>query len=218
MNYYTYAHYLPDGKIFYIGKGKGLRYKSSSSGRSKYWRDVIKDGYDAKILAYWPTEDEALLHERFLILCFSEMGMPLVNRTTGGQRGTHSPITEETRVKIILGQRRINARRLTDLDWDTKIHQARSNATKNRKEGYQTAVGEKFKERLLLDSAYAAKVSKSRAKAQRASVAVVRLKSTVKAEKILAMRADGKKYSEILKEVDCSIGFVSKVVNDAKIS
>lgn len=53
--------------------------------------------------------------------------------------------------------------------------------------------------------------------AQQASAAASRLRSAVKAEKILAMRASGKKYSEIMQEIGCSIGFVSKVVNHANI-
>ena len=44
------------------------------------------------------------------------------------------------------------------------------------------------------------------------------LKSFAKSEKILAMRADGKKYSDIMQTVGCSIGFVSKVVRNAEIS
>jgi hypothetical protein len=112
----------------------------------------------------------------------------------------------------------IQNKRLVDPSFDAYMHKVRSEATKNRTEGYQAEAGEKFKERFASDSEYAAKISKNRAKAQEASASVKRLRSAAKAEKILAMRADGKKYSEIMQEVGCSIGFVSKVVNHADIS
>lgn len=112
----------------------------------------------------------------------------------------------------------IKQKRLNDPAFDAYMNKVRSDATKNRVEGYQTAAGEKFKERFIADSEFASKVSKNRAKAQEASAASVRLRSSAKAEKILAMRAEGKKYSEIMQSVGCSIGFVSKVVNHADVS
>lgn len=112
----------------------------------------------------------------------------------------------------------IKQKRLVDPTFDAYMQKVRSDATKNRVEGYQAEAGQKFKERFVSDPEYAAKISKNRSKAQEASAVASRLKSAVKAEKILAMRADGKKYSEIMQEVGCSIGFVSKVVNHADIS
>jgi hypothetical protein len=112
----------------------------------------------------------------------------------------------------------IKQKRLNDPAFDAYMNKVRSDATKHRVEGYQAAAGEKFKERFIADSEFASKISKNRAKAQEASAASVRLRSSAKAEKILAMRAEGKKYSEIMQSVGCSIGFVSKVVNHADVS
>ena len=112
----------------------------------------------------------------------------------------------------------IKQKRLNDSVFDAYMNKVKSDATKNRIEGYQSAAGEKFKERFFSDAEFAFKISKNRAKAQEASVALIRLKSSAKAEKILTMRAEGKKYSEIMQAVGCSIGFVSKVVNHADIS
>lgn len=112
----------------------------------------------------------------------------------------------------------IKQKRLNDPVFDAYMNKVKSDATKNRIEGYQSAAGEKFKERFFSDAEFALKISKNRAKAQEASVASIRLKSSAKAEKILTMRAEGKKYSEIMQAVGCSIGFVSKVVNHADIS
>lgn len=112
----------------------------------------------------------------------------------------------------------IKQKRLIDPAFDAYMNKVRSEATKHRVEGYQAEAGKKFKERFLVDHEYASVISKNRAKAQEASAASARLKSAAKAEKILAMRAEGRKYSEIMQEVDCSIGFVSKVVNHGYIS
>jgi hypothetical protein len=134
MQFYTYAHYKPNGDIFYIGKGQGLRHKSCASGRSEHWHEAAKDGFKSVILAHWPSEDEALVHETFLISCFDRK---IVNRTTGGQRGNHSPITEETRQRMVAAQRKINERRLTDPEWNKKIGEARSRAGKLTPKGNQ---------------------------------------------------------------------------------
>ena len=112
----------------------------------------------------------------------------------------------------------IKQKRAVDPSFDAYMHKVRSDATKNRTEGYQAEAGEKFKKRFATDLDYASKISKNRVMSQQASAASSRLKSAAKAEKILVMRASGKKYNEIMQEVGCSIGFVSKVVNHADIS
>ena len=109
----------------------------------------------------------------------------------------------------------IKARRISDPAFDLYMHQVRSQATMLRVEGYQTGVGQKFKERFALDKPFANRISQNRVKAQQASVAVIRTKSAEKAKQVLELRTQGKKYSEIVEVVGCSIGFVSKVVNYA---
>jgi len=212
MKYYTYAHQKPDGKIFYIGKGKGMRYKSAASGRSKYWHEIAKDGFEAKILAYWPTEDEALQHEIFLISCFKDMKVSLVNRTTGGQRGTHAPITEETRLKMVRGQQRINARRAIDSEWDAKIHKARSDATKKRTEGYQKEVGIAFTEKIKANPEYAKRISISRKIANTQSIVNRYARMADKVKKVREMRAEGFVYRDISKITGFSISVISNIL------
>jgi hypothetical protein len=112
----------------------------------------------------------------------------------------------------------IKAKRIANPSFDAYMHKIRSDATKNRVEGYQAQVGQKFRERFASDAVYAEAISKNRVKAQQASAAATRIKSATKAEKVLTLRAAGKKYSEIMQEVDCSIGFVSKVVSHASVS
>lgn len=96
MQHYTYAHYKPDGSVFYIGKGRGGRAFRTGS-RNQYWnRTVAKHGsFTAQILCYWKTNKEALEHESFLISCFRDIGVKLVNLTTGGDGGNSYARTPE---------------------------------------------------------------------------------------------------------------------------
>jgi hypothetical protein len=88
----TYAHYTPQGRLFYIGKGNEGR-ASSLKGRNKYWHRVVKKygNPDVQILANWDTNEEACSHEVLLISCFRELGHELCNMTNGGE-GTYGVI------------------------------------------------------------------------------------------------------------------------------
>ena len=101
MNYYTYMHLREsDGKIFYIGKGSGRR-AFSCSGRGKFWHHVEKKhGFRAEILMRFEKEDDAFEHEKFLISCFREIGVQLVNLTDGGDGSSGFRLSEETKIKI----------------------------------------------------------------------------------------------------------------------
>lgn len=85
----TYAHYTPQGRLFYIGKGSEKR-AQSLKGRNKYWHRVVqKYGKpDIQVLANWGTNEEACSHEILLIDCFKKLGHELVNMTSGGE-GTY---------------------------------------------------------------------------------------------------------------------------------
>jgi hypothetical protein len=97
--FYTYAHFKKDDStIFYIGKGKKGR-ETVRQGRNKHWVNTVnKHGLNSQILAKWKTEQEAFEHEKFLILCFKDMGFKLVNMTDGGE-GMSNP-SSETRKKM----------------------------------------------------------------------------------------------------------------------
>jgi len=84
--FYTYAHYTPEGRLFYIGKGHGRRAYTFHK-RNNYWNNVVeKYGKpDVQILANWGTEKEAFSHEILLIDCFKELGHKLVNLSNGGE-------------------------------------------------------------------------------------------------------------------------------------
>ena len=83
--FYTYFHTRNDtNKVFYVGKGKGRR--AHESGRNSHWdRIVAKHGYTVHFAMTGLSEAEAFEHEKFLILCFKDMNVELVNMTDGGE-------------------------------------------------------------------------------------------------------------------------------------
>lgn len=84
--FYTYSHTKPDGTVFYIGKGSGVRAWKKTR-RNLHWKNIVaKHGtYNVEILAYWDTEKEALDHEMALISHFRNAGYKLANMTNGGE-------------------------------------------------------------------------------------------------------------------------------------
>ena len=84
--FYTYAHYTPQGHLFYIGKGHGKRAHNFYD-RNKLWKSTVDTHGlpNVQILANWDVEEEALDHEKLLISCFRDMGYKLANLTDGGE-------------------------------------------------------------------------------------------------------------------------------------
>jgi hypothetical protein len=99
--FYTYAHYTPEGRLFYIGKGNGRR-AHSHRGRNIYWRRVVeKHGNpDVQILANWKTEAEAFDHEILLIKCFKDLGHKLTNLSDGGEGPSGMKHTEARKKQV----------------------------------------------------------------------------------------------------------------------
>jgi hypothetical protein len=82
----TYAHYTPNGSLFYVGKGSGEYRAYRFTGRNDRWtKKINKHGKPkVEILSRFKTEQEAFDHEKFLISCFRSMGYDLCNLTDGG--------------------------------------------------------------------------------------------------------------------------------------
>ena len=97
----TYAHYTPQGRLFYIGKGSNERRAHYFSSRNNYWHKIVaKYGKpNVQILANWNTEQEAFEHEKVLISCFRGMGYELANLTDGGDGTSGYKQTEEHKEK-----------------------------------------------------------------------------------------------------------------------
>lgn len=101
--YYVYGHYVPgEDTPFYIGKGRGRRYKKTD-GRNKWWRHIVnKHGYEVKFLHEGLTEEDALNKEIELIKYYGRRDIGtgiLVNLTDGGDGVINHIQTEEHKEK-----------------------------------------------------------------------------------------------------------------------
>jgi hypothetical protein len=85
--YYVYKHTC-NGEVFYIGAGKGYRYRKTTS-RSKKWYEVTKDcKFKAEIVKNNLTLDEAVTLEKELIAKYGRKHLGtgnLINFTEGGE-------------------------------------------------------------------------------------------------------------------------------------
>ena len=108
--FYTYAHYTPNGRLFYIGKGGGDGKRAYTfTHRNKYWNNIVaKYGQPiVKVMAVWDEEWKAFSHEIFLIKHFRALGEELANMTNGGEGQVGAvpwnkgqPWDEETKRKV----------------------------------------------------------------------------------------------------------------------
>lgn len=102
--FYVYAHYRPNGEIFYIGKGYGKRAWSKDRD-NPYWHSIVKKHGDfvVEIIHDCLVEDFAFMLEMNYIACYGRKdlgGGPLANMTDGGDGGTSGAIqSKETRRK-----------------------------------------------------------------------------------------------------------------------
>lgn len=101
--FFTYAHYKPEGGLFYIGKGKRKRAYSMDR-RNSHWQNIVnKYGRPhVELLACWDTETEALDHEKLLISCFRDMGYKLANKAEGGTGASGYKFTDDQKKNLSL--------------------------------------------------------------------------------------------------------------------
>lgn len=96
----TYAHFKPDGTLFYVGKGSQKRAYAKDN-RNQHWQNIVKKhGLQVETLASWEIESDALLHEQFLISCFKDLGYKLANVTDGGEGMSGYKHTAESKSKM----------------------------------------------------------------------------------------------------------------------
>ena len=89
--YYIYAwYYKSSGVIFYIGKGKKLRYCDTKHSRNAYFKNILsshKDDVDVKFLYIGLSDNEAAELERKLIHEYWDKGECKANFHEGGYGG-----------------------------------------------------------------------------------------------------------------------------------
>lgn len=84
--FYVYIHTRNDtGEVFYVGKGSGDRFKSTSS-RNQFWVNFTsKYQWNSKKVQQNMLEEDAFLLEMWLIAKFRNDGLKLCNLTDGGE-------------------------------------------------------------------------------------------------------------------------------------
>lgn len=105
---YVYVHTrLDNGLPFYVGKGKGNRYKSPMQ-RNKHWHNLVNkhNGFNYHKLVENIDDEFAYLIEQEVISKYKWLGYPLVNKTDGGEGVSGSnvnlgiPKTKEHKEKL----------------------------------------------------------------------------------------------------------------------
>lgn len=103
--YYIYLHKTKEGVVFYVGKGTDegnmIFERSKFTQRSKYWKNVSKNGYDIEVVYQYDDEKDCFNKETELIKFYGrrDLGLgTLVNLTDGGE-GMENP-SMETRKKL----------------------------------------------------------------------------------------------------------------------
>lgn len=129
MKFYVYAHFRKsDNKIFYIGKGSGKRF-SSSTKRNRYWNFVVaKHDFTPVILKTFLTEEMAYGYEAYLISVFRDK-FKLSNLQSGGSGGKGYTLSNDTKIKISAALRR----RVVKESTKKKISLALTGSTFSRK-------------------------------------------------------------------------------------
>jgi len=108
----------------------------------------------------------------------------------------------------------IRERRAIDKDFDEHMRTVRSNATKDRQEGYQKQAGEEFRKRMQQDDEFASRISVNRKKANAASIKVRQSIVSDKVAKVRQMRAKGYLYKQIQQETGYSLASISYILNN----
>jgi hypothetical protein len=115
QHYYVYIQFRPNGVPFYVGKGKGRRWKELRK-RSKHYLNIINKYGREKIatrLIYFKSEQEAFDAEKRIIQFYRHCEFPLCNITSGGEGAANPPAAIRARIAAAQrGHKRSNLTRL----------------------------------------------------------------------------------------------------------
>lgn len=104
--FYVYLHKRPDGRIFYVGKGKARRAWSSEN-RNQHWHNIVNKygSFDVEIIEDCLTEQESLEKE---IEKIREIGLDnLANKTLGGGGVSGHKHSEDSRERMRASHKRL---------------------------------------------------------------------------------------------------------------
>lgn len=101
MDYKVYVHRrLDNNEIFYVGHGYHARPWANQRGRSKDWLKLASQyGRLVEIVARYTDKELAASHEILYIAACREMGIPIINKRSGGSDDRRESIShsEESR-------------------------------------------------------------------------------------------------------------------------
>lgn len=126
MTYYVYVHARPDttdsSGVFYVGKGKGDRFRPHHKRNRHHENIVNKYGVESILAKTLECSTEAIAHEfeRGLIKCLRRSGVRLVNLTDGGEGSSGYVQLPEQRAKISASTKR---------RWEDPEYKAKLSAT-----------------------------------------------------------------------------------------
>jgi|WetSurMetagenome_2_1015567.scaffolds.fasta_scaffold24707_4 hypothetical protein len=100
-SFYIYRYLRLDTNTpFYVGKGRGNRYKQNSQ-RNKYFKNIISSvPYEVEIMIENLSEGQAFSKEIEFIKLYKNLGYCEANLTNGGEGCKGRPISEENKMKI----------------------------------------------------------------------------------------------------------------------
>lgn len=134
MTFYAYVHCRPGAAdssgVFYVGKGKGARYRVLPK-RNRYHGFIVdKHGADNIEVAKLECSSEQIAFdlEQGLIKCLKRSGVQLTNMTEGGEGSSGYVMSGEAKAKI--------AEHARLMAQDPEIQARRSAATKKHSTGY----------------------------------------------------------------------------------
>lgn len=126
LDYYVYEWFIKDtNEVFYVGKGKGRRYKNITH-RNKFFKDMYNThDCDVRIVKNNLDEQTAFEEEKKLILFYREnTSYRLTNQTDGGDGTSGWKVPDEFRQK----QSQIHKLQWEDQNFRNKMLQIRQDA------------------------------------------------------------------------------------------
>lgn len=151
--FYVYQHRRKDdGRIFYVGKGKGKR--AYSLVRGLFWKRVVaKHGFIVEFLKTDLTEEDAFALEIETIRLYRSQDIELINLTDGGEGTTGRVTSDESRVRY-RESRLGNKNPMFHKTHSDEIKQRISQASKesHSKPGYTASLAQKLKGIVRSDS------------------------------------------------------------------
>lgn len=204
-NFYVYVFVRNDtNQVFYVGKGKGNRYKDMSM-RNKYFVHIVqkvgKENIKSKIIEDGLCEELAFEREKYYIKYFKSIGHVLTNMTDGGEgtSGWFDKLTEEEKTKHREVSKSFLGKRHTP---ETRLKMSKSAVGRIMKDSTKKLISEKAKGRTgfwkgkHLSEETRRKLSESKKGKPSPTKGKKKIGGNYKTTKVIVFDGEGNKYKE----------------------